>query len=220
MSSAHLARSYHHLFPVPNFAVVDLEKGYITIGIHTPSPLHSVYYHCLLLCFLSPSFSRRVCRLVFYKTTLLKLSTISHTHHTHTHTLYITHTHTHLTTTHTHYCTHTPHNHNHTYAHTHYTTTHTLISARTRTHAHYTTTHSLLHTRTHAHAHTHTHTRTTHAHRQSVQCFGCQKEVSSAETSSAYSCAKCANIFCYDCDAFIHDCLHNCPGCEVMGPIA
>ncbi|KAJ4456999.1 putative General transcription factor IIH subunit 2 [Paratrimastix pyriformis] len=27
-------------------------------------------------------------------------------------------------------------------------------------------------------------------------------------------CPKCTSVFCSDCDLFIHDSLHNCPGCE------
>ena len=28
------------------------------------------------------------------------------------------------------------------------------------------------------------------------------------------SCPQCRCTFCYDCDTFIHETLHNCPGCE------
>ena len=33
-------------------------------------------------------------------------------------------------------------------------------------------------------------------------------------TSSRYRCGKCQNDFCIDCDVFVHESLHNCPGCE------
>lgn len=33
-------------------------------------------------------------------------------------------------------------------------------------------------------------------------------------TSSRYRCKKCKNDFCIDCDVFVHETLHNCPGCE------
>lgn len=29
----------------------------------------------------------------------------------------------------------------------------------------------------------------------------------------AYSCPLCKESFCIDCDLFIHETLHNCPGC-------
>ncbi|ANZ73864.1 BA75_00821T0 [Komagataella pastoris] len=32
-------------------------------------------------------------------------------------------------------------------------------------------------------------------------------------TSSRYQCPDCNNHFCVDCDVFVHDVLHNCPGC-------
>ncbi|KAJ3382791.1 hypothetical protein HDU92_004559 [Lobulomyces angularis] len=34
-----------------------------------------------------------------------------------------------------------------------------------------------------------------------------------AVTSGRFECKKCLNKFCLDCDIFIHDVLHNCPGC-------
>jgi transcription initiation factor TFIIH subunit 2 len=33
-------------------------------------------------------------------------------------------------------------------------------------------------------------------------------------TSSRYRCMKCKQDYCIDCDLFIHETLHNCPGCE------
>lgn len=60
----------------------------------------------------------------------------------------------------------------------------------------------------------------------SKHCFGCllkfpkgvsnTKSKSSLEnmTSSRYRCMKCSHDFCIDCDVFIHETLHNCPGCE------
>ncbi|KAG7194602.1 uncharacterized protein KQ657_004278 [Scheffersomyces spartinae] len=35
-------------------------------------------------------------------------------------------------------------------------------------------------------------------------------------TSSRYRCPKCSNDFCIDCDVFVHETLHNCPGCDSM----
>lgn len=33
-------------------------------------------------------------------------------------------------------------------------------------------------------------------------------------SSSRYRCQKCKEDFCIDCDVFVHEVLHNCPGCE------
>ncbi|PSN43765.1 hypothetical protein C0J52_06399 [Blattella germanica] len=33
-------------------------------------------------------------------------------------------------------------------------------------------------------------------------------------TIQVYECGKCNRIFCLDCDLFIHDSLHTCPGCS------
>lgn len=53
-------------------------------------------------------------------------------------------------------------------------------------------------------------------------CFGCLKDLkaqpdASSLTSSpgvVVSCPDCHQLFCFDCDAFVHEVLHNCPGCE------
>lgn len=29
-------------------------------------------------------------------------------------------------------------------------------------------------------------------------------------------CNDCKRIFCFDCDTYIHESLHNCPGCECL----
>ncbi|XP_003737828.1 general transcription factor IIH subunit 2 [Galendromus occidentalis] len=41
-------------------------------------------------------------------------------------------------------------------------------------------------------------------------CFSCQ---SSVEGQNMYTCEKCKEEFCLDCDIFIHATLHLCPGC-------
>ena len=38
--------------------------------------------------------------------------------------------------------------------------------------------------------------------------------VSSAAAAAAFRCSKCGSLCCGECDDFIHDHLHNCPGCE------
>ncbi|QLL33499.1 hypothetical protein HG536_0E04100 [Torulaspora globosa] len=53
-------------------------------------------------------------------------------------------------------------------------------------------------------------------------CFSCQirfptiKNNKTGEllTSSRYRCENCKQDFCIDCDVYIHEILHNCPGCE------
>ncbi|GAB6022943.1 General transcription factor IIH subunit 2 [Chamberlinius hualienensis] len=42
-------------------------------------------------------------------------------------------------------------------------------------------------------------------------CQGCQKE---ASDQTLYKCPKCSWQYCFDCDMFIHDTLHICPGCQ------
>ncbi|KAI5952026.1 hypothetical protein KGF54_005101 [Candida jiufengensis] len=60
----------------------------------------------------------------------------------------------------------------------------------------------------------------------SEYCFGCQlkfpkgvkvgthKGTIESMTSSRYQCIKCKQDFCINCDVFVHETLHNCPGCE------
>ena len=43
------------------------------------------------------------------------------------------------------------------------------------------------------------------------RCFGCENPMQNNE--QAYACKNCSNIFCPDCDIFIHGTLHSCPGC-------
>ena len=53
-------------------------------------------------------------------------------------------------------------------------------------------------------------------------CSGCQqnipilhKELSDDNaTKEYYICKECNNLYCVDCDKYIHDILYNCPGCE------
>jgi len=50
-------------------------------------------------------------------------------------------------------------------------------------------------------------------------CFACSRPLLSnnAETGVSewlrFACPECDNVFCFDCDAFLHESLHNCPGC-------
>ncbi|GAQ91083.1 putative von Willebrand factor type A [Klebsormidium nitens] len=48
-------------------------------------------------------------------------------------------------------------------------------------------------------------------------CFACQAGlpgVAGGATGVRLVCPRCARHFCFDCDAIVHESLHNCPGCE------
>ncbi|CAI2167815.1 9146_t:CDS:2 [Funneliformis geosporum] len=56
-----------------------------------------------------------------------------------------------------------------------------------------------------------------------THCFSCQIPFPSflgvrggavpIETSGRYKCNRCQQHFCIDCDVFVHEVIHNCPGC-------
>ncbi|KAG2173579.1 hypothetical protein INT43_004997 [Umbelopsis isabellina] len=60
---------------------------------------------------------------------------------------------------------------------------------------------------------------------KSINCFACQTAFDSSPMAGAglesnsgrYSCPRCFNHFCVDCDIFVHEVLHNCPGCWAAG---
>lgn len=43
-------------------------------------------------------------------------------------------------------------------------------------------------------------------------CFACQRTLGETD-KQVYNCPNCKKIFCIDCDIFIHETLHTCPGC-------
>ncbi|RLN65467.1 hypothetical protein BBJ29_001144 [Phytophthora kernoviae] len=45
------------------------------------------------------------------------------------------------------------------------------------------------------------------------KCFGCLLPLGLDDEGAAYQCETCESIFCSECDMYIHDSLHNCPGC-------
>jgi transcription initiation factor TFIIH subunit 2 len=60
-----------------------------------------------------------------------------------------------------------------------------------------------------------------------VYCYGCLKGLEGGDGAGAAGvaaggqaaslvlrCGQCRQLFCFECDAFIHESLHNCPGCE------
>lgn len=46
-----------------------------------------------------------------------------------------------------------------------------------------------------------------------ARCFACQLVVRVGDALIT-QCGTCARLFCADCDVFVHETLHNCPGCE------
>lgn len=52
------------------------------------------------------------------------------------------------------------------------------------------------------------------------QCFSCQsvfphyKTIIDDGNTHRFSCTDCRNFFCIDCDLYVHETLHNCPGCQ------
>lgn len=43
-----------------------------------------------------------------------------------------------------------------------------------------------------------------------ASCAGCLRDLSRL---ASYRCPECGSSFCLDCDMYVHDSLHNCPGC-------
>ena len=61
---------------------------------------------------------------------------------------------------------------------------------------------------------------------ETTSCFACLRLIGvSSQTSNRdgvddegeeilrYRCPECQNVFCVNCDSYLHDALHNCPGC-------
>ena len=46
----------------------------------------------------------------------------------------------------------------------------------------------------------------------SSTCYGCQKVLTQRD-KKVYICNKCNQTFCLDCEIFVHESLHTCPGC-------
>jgi hypothetical protein len=51
-------------------------------------------------------------------------------------------------------------------------------------------------------------------------CYACLSDLvpaacedTAAEVGVVVACPNCRRLFCFDCDAYIHEALHNCPGC-------
>lgn len=46
---------------------------------------------------------------------------------------------------------------------------------------------------------------------------GCVSRGAGAAPTMVLQCPECDHLYCYECDAYIHESLHNCPGCECLG---
>lgn len=47
-------------------------------------------------------------------------------------------------------------------------------------------------------------------------CYACKKVLSPVHDKNVYQCGNCEQIYCVDCDIFIHDVLHTCVGCNTI----
>ncbi|KAL6762870.1 Ssl1-like-domain-containing protein [Haematococcus lacustris] len=57
-----------------------------------------------------------------------------------------------------------------------------------------------------------------------VSCFGCLQDLTPGSKldrvgglAMVLSCPTCCAVFCFECDAYVHESLHNCPGCQALG---
>jgi len=51
---------------------------------------------------------------------------------------------------------------------------------------------------------------------ETKECFGCAKHLN-VGADLVTRCKLCIHEFCIDCDVYVHERLHNCPGCEAKG---
>ena len=56
---------------------------------------------------------------------------------------------------------------------------------------------------------------------EGVYCHGCFTDLSASqkedqEPGVVLQCSECKHLFCFDCDVYVHESLHNCPGCESL----
>jgi len=52
-----------------------------------------------------------------------------------------------------------------------------------------------------------------------TNCFACNlkfdRSGARGNDDAPSVCPRCKKIYCFQCDVFIHEKLHNCPGCEI-----
>uniref|UniRef100_A0A336K9I8 General transcription factor IIH subunit n=1 Tax=Culicoides sonorensis TaxID=179676 RepID=A0A336K9I8_CULSO len=51
---------------------------------------------------------------------------------------------------------------------------------------------------------------------QVQNCYACQKMFNAQNDKIVYECEKCKQIYCTDCDIYIHETLHSCVGCTTI----
>ena len=55
---------------------------------------------------------------------------------------------------------------------------------------------------------------------QAAVCYACQKPLTEASDKNVYRCESCSQVYCIDCDIFIHETLHICVGCNTIPGVA
>ncbi|EDW79209.2 uncharacterized protein Dwil_GK12882, partial [Drosophila willistoni] len=53
-----------------------------------------------------------------------------------------------------------------------------------------------------------------------TECFSCAKLLATVADKTVYKCIHCGEVFCLDCDIFIHETLHACVGCNSTHGVA
>ena len=46
-----------------------------------------------------------------------------------------------------------------------------------------------------------------------LSCFSCVRQFSTSSEAKCFKCPLCSCLFCGECDLFVHETLHSCPGC-------
>ena len=46
-----------------------------------------------------------------------------------------------------------------------------------------------------------------------LSCFSCVRQFSTSSEAKCFRCPLCSCLFCGECDLFVHETLHSCPGC-------
>lgn len=55
-------------------------------------------------------------------------------------------------------------------------------------------------------------------HSNYERCFACQQQFDGQTHKTIYQCPHCNQLFCFECDLFIHGTIFTCPGCIRYGP--
>ncbi|XP_076069496.1 general transcription factor IIH subunit 2 Ssl1 [Oratosquilla oratoria] len=46
-----------------------------------------------------------------------------------------------------------------------------------------------------------------------THCYGCISKFANSNDKNVYTCRTCREVFCFECDLFLHETVHTCPGC-------